>query len=59
MQVIVDEGMLQDVLRLAERDLAASALSAFFGLGLTGDKVSPLSAGPALHFPFLLSHRCR
>jgi hypothetical protein len=25
--------------RIAERDLAASALSAFFGLGLTGDKV--------------------
>jgi len=52
--VIVDEGMLQDVLRMAERDLAASALSAFFGLGLTGDKVSPLSAGPALHFPRVL-----
>mmetsp|Transcript_58894 Transcript_58894/g.139145 ORF Transcript_58894/g.139145 Transcript_58894/m.139145 type:complete len:1121 (-) Transcript_58894:100-3462(-) len=37
--VIVDDEMLQDVLRIAERDLAASALSAFFGLGLTGDKV--------------------
>ena len=28
--------------RIAERDLAASALSAFFGLGLTGDKVESL-----------------